>query len=73
MPSWWRPDFTSKYAKERQAQAFMVTIPFLIAAFMFRWLVGLDYYVSFIAAAPFAALGWVGLKARLKYRRERRL
>ncbi len=72
-PSWWRPDFTSRYARERQAQAFYVTIPFVIAAFLFRQLVGLDFYMSFAAAAPFAAIGWLGLRARLKYRRERHL
>ena len=73
LPSWWRPDFTSRYARERQAQAFYVTIPFVIAAFLFRRLVGLDFYMSFAAAAPFAAIGWLGLRARLKYRRERHL
>ncbi len=73
LPSWWRPDFTSRHARERQAQAFFVTIPFVIAAFLFRLLVGLDFYMSLAAAAPFAAIGWLGLQARLKYRRERHL
>ncbi len=72
-PSWWRPDFTSRYARERQAQAFYVTIPFVIAAFLFRLLADLDFYMSFAAATPFAAIGWLGLRARLRYRCERRL
>ena len=72
MPSWFgKPDFTSPYAKERQAQVFFITIPFVVSAGMFRILVGLDYYVSFIPAAAFAVLGWLGWRARKRHREGR--
>ncbi|MYA25199.1 MAG: hypothetical protein F4091_06970 [Acidimicrobiales bacterium] len=74
-PNWWQRnrswlyDVQSAEFKQRQSFALWVYCPWAVATAAFAVTIGGDSPLAYAAGVPFGVLGWVGMKARQRYRR----